>query len=374
MHEHRSMPYTAPPPLEIRSGEPPEPSEVSLLGAVNVILRHRWLVVGIAVALATLVVLVGLIGPRTYSSVATFMPQSRRVSSALSGLASQFGVTLPTQDATESPQFYVDLLQSRDILRSVVGAEYEFTTDTGRVKATLVELYRPSEETPALRIDAAVRHLQKNIDAKISPRTSVITLEVTSPYPAVSQQIAARVIDLINVFNLERRQSQAAEERRFAEQRLEDVRRELRATEDRLQYFLQSNREYDRSPALRFQYERLSSEVALQRQLFSTLAQAREQAKIDEVRDTPVITVISSPEVPVRPDSRGLALRGIVGLLLGAALGCVIAFARAIFGNPGTRQSTEFEEFVALRRETIGDLTRPWRPLARLLGRRAAAG
>ena len=95
-----------------------------------------------------------------------------------------------------------------------------------------------------------------------------------------------------------------------------EVRRDLQEAENRLAGFLKVNRDYQNAPDLRFQYDRLNREVSIQQQLFVSLAQSFEQAKIDEVRDTPVISVVEAPEVPARPDSRFLAIK--VCLTLGA--------------------------------------------------------
>src|SRR2546428_650042 len=96
---------------------------------------------------------------------------------------------------------------------------------------------------------------------------------------------------LVNTFNLERRQSRAAQEKRFVETRRTEARDELQVAEDRLKSFLERNRDYRNSPQLVFDQERLAREVALRQQLLTSLSQAYEQARIDEVRDTPVITV-----------------------------------------------------------------------------------
>jgi uncharacterized protein involved in exopolysaccharide biosynthesis len=374
MHDHGHRPYAATAAFNMRPDGVAEPEDISLLSAVNAILRRRWLVLGTAVALASLIVVIGLVRPRTYTAQALFMPQSRKAATSLSGLASQFGLSLPTDDGGESPQFYVDLLRSRDILRATVNTRYEFATDTGPWRATLVDFYDPDARTPELRREEALRRLRDDVSTSISQKTGVVTMAVALSNAALSEQVASRMIRLVNEFNLQRRRSHAAEERRFADQRLAEVTRDLRAAEHRLEAFLQSNREYAGAPSLRFEQERLAADVSLQRELFLTLSQAREQAKMDEVRDTPVITVIESPEAPVRPDPRGLLGKAILGFIGGAVLGILLAFAREYFAASGTGGSKEYEEFATLRRDTIGDLTHPWRPLRRLLARRQVVG
>ncbi len=348
-------------------GRTPE-NEASLLGLVNIVLRHRFVVIGLALLVFALVVGTTLLLPRSFTSRSTFMPQTRKQAGSFSGLASQLGLTLPSVDGGQSPAFYVDLIESRSILGAVVEGPFQYRTSEGPVRGPLVDFYRAKGETPALRRDVTIRSLAEDIEATTAQRTGVVNLAVTMRQPAVALQVSQRLLELVNQFNLRTRQSQAAEERRFTERRLGEVRQGLRAAEDRLQGFLQRNREFRSSPQLTFQAERLEREVNMQQEVFTTLAQAFEQAKIEEVRDTPVITVVQEPEMPVRPDPRGLIGKGIVGLLLGLLIGVGLAIWKSYAANSERLATSEAAEFAALRRQTFDDLKRPWRPLAQMLG------
>jgi uncharacterized protein involved in exopolysaccharide biosynthesis len=345
--------------------------EVSLLGLLNVLLRHRGLIASTAVLAALLVGVLILIVPRTFTAESGLTPQSRRPTSSLLGVAAQFGLVLPGADAAQSPAFYADFLTSRPVLGAVVDTRFEYPSNTGLVRGTLVDIYRSKGPTEALRRDAAIRRLGESIQATTVQKTGVIQLSVTARNPVLALEINRRLIELLNQFNLETRQSQAAAERRFTERRLGEVRQDLRGAEDRLQQFLQRNRDYRNSPDLSFQQDRLQREVLLQQQLFTTLAEAYEQAKIEEVRDTPVITVVEAPEAPVRPDPRGLIWKTLLSLGLGAALGAAVAIGRAYAANTRSFQAPELREFEQLRRQTLEDLLRPWRPLRRALRRSA---
>jgi uncharacterized protein involved in exopolysaccharide biosynthesis len=353
----------------IRSEKGGLEDEVSFLAIANVLLRHRRLVLGWALLGLILVVGIALLLPRHYTARSSFMPQTRTQAGSLTGLAAQFGFALPltATDGGQSPAFYSDLVKSRTILGGVVDSQFEYQTDRGPTRGTLVDFYRSKGSTPALRRDAAIRKLGDEIDATTVQKTGVVDLAVTVRQPGLAVQINQRLLDLINQFNLRTRQSQAAQERRFTERRLAEVRQDLRGAEDRLQQFLQRNRDIRNSPDLTFQADRLQREVAMQQQVFTTLAQAYEQAKIEEVRDTPVITVVERPELPVRPDRRGLIGKGVLGLLLGLVIGTAWAFAKSYAANSDRLSSEEAAEFSVLRRQAAGDLLRPWRPLAQML-------
>lgn len=341
-----------------------EPSEdVSIIGLVNVLLRYRRQV--LALGLLTSVVLTGTVAlrERTFRASATFVPQAGRANPNLAGVAAQFGLSMPAGEATQSPQFYADLLRSSGILHAAVASVYELPTDRRSRQVTLAEVFRAAEPDSLMRMDVTARELGRRMAVDVSPRTSVVTLAVQTPEPELSRQVVARLLELLNEFNLATRQSQATSERAFVERRLREVGDELRAAESRLEGFLLRNRDYGNSPSLRLSQERLHRDVAHQQQLYTSLAQAFEQARIDEVRDTPVITVIEPPRAPVKPDSRGLLTRAVLGLVLGLIAGAALAFIRHLLARAREVEASEYQEFADLRREAMQDLTRPWRLL-----------
>jgi uncharacterized protein involved in exopolysaccharide biosynthesis len=367
-----SSPSGAPalPDASARDATPP-PAERggTIFSALNALLRHRLLVASCALTLAIAAGAWPFTRERTYTSVSSFTAEGRQTS--VGGLAAQLGLALPGGDNRDSPQFYVELLQSREILGAAVETKFSVPS-ISRTPATLVDIYGIKGADSAVRRDDAMARLSKAMDLSISARTNVVSVKVSASSPGLAQQLNRRLLDLLGDFNIRRRQSRASEERRFAEGRLASVKGELRVAEDRLQYFLQSNRDYRNSPSLQFSYERLQADVQLLRELVTTLQQSAEQAKIDEVRDTPTITMVESPDVPVRPDPRGAVKYSLIGFVLGTFLGMGIAFVRETMSRPHVRASTDYEEFVQLRREAVDDLFHPWRALRRSRRRRSS--
>lgn len=361
--------FPTPPPG--RAPHDPPIGGGTIFGALNALLRQRVLVLGCAVAFAAVAGAWAFSRDRVYSSTSSFMPEGRQ--STVGGLAAQLGLVLPGTGGGESSQFYADLLETHEILGAAVTTAFTVPGSVPR-PTTLVDLYGVEGSTPAIRRDDAIALLADAVDVSISPRTNVVSVRVSASGPALAQQLNQRLLDLVGEFNLRRRQSRASEERRFAEERLSSVKAELRVAEDRLQSFLQSNRDYQNSPSLTFTYERLQADVSLLRQVVSTLQQSAEQAKIEEVRDTPTVTLVESPSLPARPDSRGTLKFALIGAVLGTFIGMGLAFVRETISRPSVRATTDYEEFVRLRREALSDLLHPWRALSRhrRSGKRAA--
>ena len=107
----------------------------------------------------------------------------------------------------------------------------------------------------------------------------------------------------------------------------------------------------------------------MRQQVYTSVAQAHEQARMDEVRDTPVLTVIEQPDVAARPDPRGLIKWTAIGLVLGLGLAVALAFLREMMTRANAESGSDIEQFNTLWRETMRDVSRPWRPVARALGR-----
>lgn len=319
----------------VRSFVPPDPMSVtaadhSMLAAFVAFLRRRWaLMVTWGLAGMLLVAAVTLAGPRTYSAKATFLPTSQRSgASRLEGLAAQLGVRAGGSGEGDSPAFYADLLRSEELLRAVAMSPYPSERGKG-VTVDLVTALDVPGESPPERVENAVTALRQRIVAVgINRETSVLTLRVTTTSAELSRAISERLIQLLGEFNLNRRQTQAKTERAFVEARLDEARGELSRAEELLRAFHQQNRAYQASPDLRLREERLARDVLMRQELVTNLAQSYNEARIEEVRNTPVITVIEPPRAPVHSNSRYLLARAVIGFVVGAALFAVFDWLR----------------------------------------------
>jgi uncharacterized protein involved in exopolysaccharide biosynthesis len=333
-----------------------------LLGFINPLLRQRRILIATVALTGFVFVGWGLLRTRTYTTGASFLIEGRR-SSSLQGLAAQFGIAVPAQEGGQSPNFYADLIREREILNPVVDSVFTEVGGANGRGPHLWELLHIKETDPAARRERTIRALQDRVTATVAQRTGVVSFTVKTDSPRLSWSIAQRIVAALNTFNLRTRQSQAAAERRFTEGRLTTVRGDLQAAEAELLAFTQRNRDIRSAPELQVQQERLQREVSLRQQVFTTLAQAVEQAKIEEVRDTPVISPVAQPIVPPLPDDRGLGRLALIALLLGGVIGSALAISRDRSRRP-LPSEPDAVEFNALLSEIGSDLRHPWRLLS----------
>jgi len=329
--------------------------EISLWEVLAVLLRRRGWIVGAVMVGAILAVAVALLRAPTYTTEASFRPQGSEASASdLLALASQFGVNVGGTTQEASPAFYAELIVSREILHRVASVPYAVD---GGPPVPLADLFEVEEETEGLRLEKTIDRLREGaMSVSTGRETGIVTIEVETEWPELSRAIAQRLLDEIARFNLETRQSQATAERAFIEARVNKAEAELRSAESALEAFLQRNRQWEQSPVLMFEHDRLNQAVLLRQQVFTTLVQSFEQARISEVRDTPVITVLQSPFIPPGPDERRLILSLALGIVLGGMFGVVMAFVVDAFRRPADQADPAREEFRRSWEGLVGSL------------------
>ncbi|HUF66127.1 MAG TPA: hypothetical protein VMM17_09125 [Gemmatimonadaceae bacterium] len=330
-------------------------SETSMFDFAAVVLRNlRWLVLG-ALLGAALLLLSLLWKPREYQAAASFTPQSTDASrSGITALAGQFGIPVPSGSLNESPQFYADLVRSRVILASFADDTFA-VPERGGEAVDFATLFKVKATSPAGRTDEAVTKLRKRVSTRTNAATGTVTVTAQTPWRSASLAIVESLLDRVDAFNLEQRRSQASNERQFVEGRLDEAKIALRAAEDRLEAFLIGNRQIGSAP-LNLTRERLQREVALRQGVVSSLTQSYEDVRLREVRDTPVITVIEPPAVPVRPVSRRIPLRLLIGITFGIVLAAGIILLREMILRRRLAGDPHVEEFMQALSRFV-----PWR-------------
>ena len=336
---------------------------ISVPGLIGVLLDHWRPVLLCPAALVAAGLAWSLLVPPLYQAASAFLPQTGGQNvSQLAGLAAQFGVNLGASTGQpENADFYAALLRSNDLLKDALLSPYRFAATPGgtdSIGGTLLDLYGIRGGTETDRVRRGIRRLNRRLSVNVDVRAGLVRLVAFAKWQGLAVQLNHRLLDLVNRYNLERRQSQAGVERRFVETRMQDAQQGAKDAEDALATFLEHNRRYQDSPQLTFEEGRLQRQVDLRQQLYTSLAQAYEKARIDEVRNTPVVTVVDNPEDGVERDSRHLVRNAALGLFLGGALGVVLAFAQEFLAKDRRRWPHEYAELAARLRAVRGALGR----------------
>ena len=348
--------------------------EVSLVEIMSVLLRQRVIILRAVVLFTGIGLVLALTTSSLYTSSASFLPEgSGGAPSGAVALAQQFGFSVGGGGGERSPQFYADLVTSGEILRQVVTRSFPRTpteegrtpTEEGSDEVDLFTHYKVVGATEEERIERAIYALSRDLSVTTDRDTGIVRFSVTTSDPVLSRGMAALVLELVNDFDLTTRRSQASAERLFSGERLTQLTGELRETEDSLINFSLENRLFGNSPSLQLEFERLQRAVARREALVTSLAQAHESARIEEVRNTPVITLIESPRVPAIRDPRGRVRTVAVGLVTGTILGVFLAFVRNYREEDRMKEDPRLAGLSALWSEAVNDVTQLFRRSSR---------
>lgn len=330
----------------------------SFIRFAAILLRRPRLTVGLPLAFAVLtVVMTAIGGGLRYEASSIIEPQSSEPQvGQIAALAAQFGFQLGGLSNEESLEFYTTLVGSNELLREALLTEYRFSTrdlneaEGDSLAGTLLEILDIGGDTEEHRIRRGVRRLDSWVRTRADLPSGTVTLETQAPWPELAVKLNRRILTLVNEFNLKKRQSQAGAERRFTETRLAEERDRLTKAEDALANFYNRNRRWASSPELQSEADRLQREVDFRQQVYTTLAQEYERARINEVRNTPVINVIDPPEASVE-QAGSYFLYAVLAGMLGFAFAAGLAFVSEHFRRERQIRPGEFAELTQLTRD-----------------------
>jgi uncharacterized protein involved in exopolysaccharide biosynthesis len=327
------------------------------------ILVARWRILLILPLVCALLgaVLVFLIPP-TYTATTTFVTSAPRDITATLGsfanMASQLGVGLPTS-GSNSPQFYGDVLRSRQVMEDVVRTRVPDPRTTRSDDSVAIgDLYTHSGGTLAERVSDGIIKLTHESAVSVNPRTNIIELRVSSRYSTTAALVARQFLGALNRFNLVSRQSQARERRRFVADRLREAQDSLARAERMQQDFLLTNRgNFRMAPTLDAQYERIQRQIQGYQDLYSNFRREYETARVDEINDTPVITIIDTAAIPLKPSAPRRLVTVMAGVMFGIFLAIAVLLVQAYLERLRLRSPRDYDQLRELRRiflRTIG--------------------
>ena len=328
----------------------------SPLRLVTPLLLHwpRILLFGLAGGVAGVVL--GYALPPHYTATVRFTAQNSsgtRIGTNLAALAGQFGLSLDLgTGGVSSPEFYADLVRTREVLEPVLLARYPVSR--GRDSTDLLTFLRLGGGSSPRSKEIGVRKLRRVISLDVA-RSGMVTVNVTLDDPGVAAAVANTLIDRLNAFTVNRLQFQSRQQRLFAEERLSSAQQELHEAEQVEVAFLERNRLWEQAPMLRAQYAQLQRVTQTKQDIVATLSRAYEEARLQEARDTPNLIVVEAAIAPTRRSWPPRALFGLTGALVGLTIaGAGIWGAHWL--SEARRNRPEVEELLAAWHAAV-----PWR-------------
>lgn len=357
-------------PVEEWENEEKSEREIDLVELARYIWDNRKTIYKFTAVGIILGLLVALLSPKEYRSGATLIPETQSSQSGANSLLQRYGGLLGMSGSADlgsegliPPQLYPQIVQSLPFQLELLNTEVRFpefdTTTT--VYHFFDEVYTPSvfsylkaytiglpgkiiglikgkgEERPLPRgfeTDSIItltkaqmeiiEGMRKRISVSLNEESGVINLYVEMPDPQAAAHVAKTSIGLLTEYVVNYRTRKAEEDLAFAQAQLETARQEFEASQNRWAEFRDQNINLATARA-QTQQQRLQSEYDLAFNVYSSLAQQVEQAKLKVQEQTPVVSVLQPVQVPVEDTTSGLRVLVIV-TFLSICFGCIIIF------------------------------------------------
>jgi hypothetical protein len=285
-----------------------------------------------------------------YETEASFMPSGggpSELGSAISSMTGGIGGIASTMGllgggggggTSVPPKFYADLVTNDVILLQVLDTSGRNPYNYYKVYGIEIRNRKPERVR-----DYCLDHLRKRIKVDLDPRTAVITIKFAGRTPEFSVQVLHTLLDAVNQFNIRTLQTTARAKTRFTESRVTVMKDDVSVAETKLRDFLTQNRTYAQSPLLTLQQQQLRQDYTLKNDMLVQLENTLEKARLDEVRDTPVLTILDQPLLPGRPTYPPRFLFGVEAAIAWLAAASVLVVVRASFRAANARYERRLE-------------------------------
>lgn len=329
---------------------------------------YKFVAVGVILGLA-----VAFLSPKEYQSGATLIPEMPSSQNGASSLLQQYGGLLGMSGSADlgsegmiPPQLYPQIVQSLPFQLELLNQEVRFEEfdTTATVYTFFDEINTPSlfsyltgytiglpgkiigmfrEKTPKMGLPRGfeadsiisvsknqmeiIENMRGRVSASLSEETGVINLTVEMPDPNAAAQVAKTSIELIKEYVTQYRTRKAQEDLKFSQDQLESAEDRFREAQDRLAEFRDANINLSTARA-QTQQQRLQSEYDLTFNVYNSMAQQVEQAKLKVQEQTPVVSVLQPVQVPVDDTTNGAMI-----LIIFVAVSLIISLGWIVIGR-----------------------------------------
>ena len=260
-----------------------------------------------------------------YSAQISLYPAKKDLTQGLGqfqSLAMNFGVNMAENDQNFN---IPDVVKSRLIANKVINQTW--VAQSG-LKKNLIDLWNINKK-PFYNLfdnyvldssyvrEKAINRFEDHIEISEDRLSGLITITATMEDPLISANIANFIGDQVQLYIQKENSAQSKKEKIFISDRLAIVKSELELAELALKDFKERNRGYEDSPELFMVFSRLFREVEVKKEVYLTLQQQLELARIEEVKQSPILHILDHAIPPSRKSSPNRVLFLVVFLFLG---------------------------------------------------------
>lgn len=270
-----------------------------------------------------------------YSAGISLFPADNSLSGTdqLQSLALTAGISIGQKDQNYN---ITDVAKSRRIAEKVVKNKWN---NIGNGNQNLIDFWNPAKRDFLSKlfkssapddaiINSALDKYFSLLNVNEDRRTGLIKVNIEMESPFLAAEVANFIGSEIQSYIQKQNSAQAAKEKLFISDRLIVVKAELEDLETNLKNFKERNRGYEVSPDLFMKYSQKLREVEAKQQVYVTLQQQLELARINEVKQTPIINILDDARPPVNKSKPNRAIITILFILSGLLISSIVSIIK----------------------------------------------
>lgn len=268
-----------------------------------------------------------------YDAEITLYPAKKDLSQGFSQFQA-FASNLGVNTASNDQSFHIpDVVRSRLIAAKVIKQNWKMKN--GQLMS-LIDLWELNKENwfsinkkplDSLKIsERAIKKVNNHINVAEDKLTGLIKISCTFQDPYIAANIANYIGEQVELYIQKENSAQSKKEKLFISDRLSLVKLELEEAELKIKDFKERNRGYEDSPELNMIFYQLDREAEAKKSVYLTLQQQLELARIEEVKQSPILHILDHASPPIGKSSP----RRILFLVSSIIFGLIFSSIRVV--------------------------------------------
>jgi uncharacterized protein involved in exopolysaccharide biosynthesis len=348
--------------------------QINLIALAHVIWDNRRTIYYSFGGMVVIGFLIAFTSPVQYRASATILPQTEEKTNFgnLGGLASMAGINLGSMMGNATgirPSLYPRIINSYPFLNDLVHHPFNFKDESHpisfyekRVKDSIPgfgaylkkytirlpwtlknaifeadgdtfekEEIESSADVTRITVKeaGALATMRAATEVEVDNETGLVTITTEMGEPLLTAEVASKTVQLLQQYIIEFKTRQAKENLNFIEDRYQEKKKEFE--EVRTAFFEYRDRNHNviqERTDLRFQ--ELNDAYNLSSQMYTNLAEQREQAELTVKRNTPAFSIIEPVKVPLQKSGPSRAVILILSAFMGGFIGICVIFGRIL--------------------------------------------
>ena len=323
--------------------------DLNIQSLLKLLLNRKVFIIKWTCFITMIFIVYSLIATPFFKSKITLYPAGSLVESGnmmgnLQGIAESFGLGSNGNNQTFN---IPDIVNSRKLKKSIILNKWNSNSFNNKVNLIQFweidkpKIFNPKKwiknalpfpkaahDTLGAQIFDALERLNKSIliEEKV---TGLIEVSVIMEEPAIASDIANYIAEFVKKFVAAEQKKEATRNKEFIHEQLIKSKIDLEKSEEELTGFREKN-PFSRIPSLEEYRGRLERNIESNQQVYITLRQQYEIAKIDEARDYLLVTILDKAEPAIYKSKPKRTLLTIAGFITGLFLSFFSAFFLSI--------------------------------------------